>query len=165
MAEKKNSKIRFGLLDAVVLIAVIALVFALVFRYTADKRLFVYDTESYTVTVKACGLQYTTVNMLGTGASVYLEDGKELGTFVHTPTVTPMLSYSTTLSGDIIPAYYPDNTYVDIVTDIECDLIASDGMIMTKSGVHIAVGAVIEIHTETVDLTVEITSVEKNTAN
>jgi hypothetical protein len=165
MADKKNSKIRFGLLDAVVLIIVIALAAALVFRYTADKRLFVYDTENYTVTVKACGLQYTTVNMLGAGASVYLEDGKELGTFVHAPTVTPMLSYSTTSSGDIIAAYYPDNTYVDIVTDIECDLINSDGMIMTKSGVHIAVGAVIEIHTETVDLTVEITSVEKNTSN
>lgn len=161
MAAKNNSKIRFGLLDAVVLIVVIALAFALVFRYTADKRLFAYDTEKYTVTVKACGLQYTTVNMLDPTAQVYLEDGKQLGSFVHAPTVTPMLSYSTTSAGDIIAAYYPDNTLVDIVTDIECDLIANEGMIMTKSGVHIAVGAVLEIHTETVDLTVEITSVER----
>ena len=45
MAAKNNSKIRFGLLDAVVLIVVIALALALVFRYTADKTLFVYDTE------------------------------------------------------------------------------------------------------------------------
>ena len=36
---------------------------------------------------------------------------------------------------------------------------------MTKSGVHIAVGAVVYIHTETVDLTVEITSVEKIISN
>lgn len=165
MAAKNSSKIRFGLLDAVVLIVVIALALALVFRYTADKRLFVYDTEEYTVRVKACGLQYTTVNMLDSNANVYLEDGKLLGVFVHAPTVTPMLSYSTTSAGDIIAAYYPDNTLVDIVTDIECDLIVNDGMIMTKSGVHIAVGAVLKIHTETVDLTVEITSLEKKISN
>lgn len=164
MAEK-NSKIRFGLLDAVILIAVIALVLALVFRYSADKHLFVYDTETYTVTVKATGLQYTTVNMLDSNAKVYLEDGKQIGTFVHTPTVTPMLSYSTTSSGDIIAAYYPDNTLVDIVTDVECELIVNDGMIMTKGGVHVAVGTVIKIHTETVDLDVEIVAVEKNASN
>ena len=144
---------------------VIALALALVFRNTADKRLFVYDTEEYTVRVKACGLQYTTVNMLDSNANVYLEDGKLLGVFVHAPTVPPMLSYSTTSAGDIIAAYYPDNTLVDIVTDIECDLIVNDGMIMTKSGVHIAVGAVLKIHTETVDLTVEITSLEKKISN
>ena len=165
MAARNNSKIRFGLLDAVVLIVVIALAIALVFRYTADKRLFVYDTEEYTVRVKACGLQYTTVNMLDSNANVYLEDGKLLGVFVHAPTVTPMLRYSTTSAGDIIAAYYPDNTLVDIVTDIECDLIVNDGMIMTKSGVHIAVGTVLKIHTETVDLTVEITSLEKKISN
>lgn len=165
MSAKNNSKVRFGILDAVVLIAVVALVAALVFRYTADKNLFVYNTEKYTVTVKACGLQYTTVNMIGSDDAVYLEDGKQIGSFAHAPTVTPMLSYSTASSGDIIPAYYPDNTLVDILTDIECDLIVKDGMTMTKNGVHIAVGTVIRIHTETVDLTVEVTSVENNTSN
>ena len=162
MSSKNNSKLRFGLLDTVVLIVVIALIGALVFRYTADKNLFSYNTEKYTVTVKACGLQYTTANMIGSRDAVFLDDGAQIGSFVHAPTVTPMLRYSTTSSGDIIAAYYPDNTLVDIVTDIECDLIAKDGMIITKSGTHIAVGAVIDIHTETVDLTVEITSVEKN---
>ena len=92
-------------------------------------------------------------------------NGKQIGTFVHAPTVTPMLSYSTTSSGDIIAAYYPDNTLVDIVTDVECELIVNDGMIMTKGGVHVAVGTVIKIHTETVDLDVEIVAVEKNASN
>lgn len=165
MSAKSNSKMRFGLLDIVVLIVVIALIGALVFRYSTDKNLFAYNTEKYTVSVKACGLQYTTVNMIGSSDAVYLEDGKQLGSFVHAPAVTPMLSYSTTSSGDIISAYYPDNTMVDIVTDVECDLIVKDGLITTKNGVHIAVGALIDIHTETVDLTVEIISVEKNTSN
>ena len=64
MAAKNNSKIRFGLLDAVVLIVVLALALALVFRYTADKTLFVYDTEKYTVTVKATDLTATTADTL-----------------------------------------------------------------------------------------------------
>jgi hypothetical protein len=59
-----NEKIRFGVLDAVVLIIVVALVVALVFRFTTDMKLFTYDTEKYAVTVRAEGLQYTTVDMI-----------------------------------------------------------------------------------------------------
>ena len=66
MTAKNNSKIRFGLLDAVVLIVVIALALALIFRYTADKRLFVYDTEEYTVrplSLSSPNLSITNLNL------------------------------------------------------------------------------------------------------
>lgn len=155
-------KIKFGVLDAVVIIAVIALIAALVFRFTTDKRLFAYETEKYTVTIKACGLQYTTMDVMSSNETVYLEDGTLLGTFTHAPTVTPMLEYSMTSSGDLVASYYPDNTLVDMVTEIECELIANDGMVMTKNGIHIAVGVVLEVHTQMVDFTMEITDVQKN---
>lgn len=166
MKTKNNSiKIKFGVLDAVVVIVIIALAIALVFRYTTDKRLFTYETEKYIVTVKSSGLQYTTMDVLSSGDTVYLDDGSALGAFSHAPTVTPMLKYALTSSGDIVASYYPDNTLVDMVTEIECDLIANDGILMTKGGVHIAVGCILDIHTETVDFTVEITGVEKLAAD
>lgn len=156
-----KTKIKFGALDAVVIIAVIALICALVFRFTTDKRLFTYETERYTVTVKSCGLQYTTMSMMSSDDKVYLEDGSVLGAFSHAPTVTPMLEYTMTSAGDLVASYYPDNTLVDMVTEIECELISNDGMLMTKNGIHIAVGVLLEVHTQTVDFTLEITDVQK----
>lgn len=159
--ESNKTKLRFGVLDAVVLIIVIALAVALIFRFTSDIRLFSYDTEEYVVTVKACGLQYTTMSMMSSSDAVYLEGGEYLGNFTHAPTVTPMLKYEITPSGSMVAAYYPDNTLVDISTDIVCDLVENNGMIMTKDGEHIAVGAVLKVHTQTVDFEVEIIAVEK----
>ncbi len=161
MNRVKSSKIRFSVLDAVILIVVIALIAAVVFRYTADMNLFSYETEKYTVSVKSCGIRYTAIDMISSTSNVYLNDGELLGAFLHAPTVTPMLSYSVTSSGEIVAAYYPDNTLVDIISEIECELITKDGSVMTKSGVHIAPGVVLEIHTPSVDLTVEIVAVEK----
>ncbi len=156
-----NGKIRFGILDAVVLIIVVALAVALVFRFTTDMRLFTYDTEKYAVTVRAEGLQYTTVDMLSLSDGVYFENGEYLGSILTSPTVTPQMVYELGAEGDLIPAYYPNNTLVDLTTNLECDLVTSDGMLMTKSGEHLAVGVVLKLHTQTVDITVEIVGIEK----
>ena len=159
--QTSNVKLRFGILDAVIIIVVVALAVALVFRFTTDLRLFTYDTENYVVTVRATGLQYTTAEMITASAPVYFENGEYLGTFVSSPTVTPKMVYEIGADGEITPAYYPDNTLIDITNNIECSLIKSNGMIMTKGGNHLAVGVVLELHTQTVDLTVEIIGIEK----
>jgi hypothetical protein len=156
-----NEKIRFGVLDAVVLIVIVALAAALIFRFTTDMRLFTYDTEKYAVTVRAEGLQYTTVDLITTSEAVYFEDGDYLGTVLSSPTVTPKMVYELGAEGDLIPAYYPNNTLVDITTSLECELVTSDGMLMTKNGEHIAVGVVLKLQTQTVDITVEIVGIEK----
>jgi len=161
MSKAKDSKIRFSVLDVVIIIVVLALVATLILRFTADSRLFNYETQKYTVTLKSCGIRYTSIDMIPSTSDVYLDDGELLGKFLHAPTVTPMLSYTVSPSGELIAAYYPDNTLVDIIAELECDLIVKDGMVMTKSGVHIAHGNVLEVHTATVDLTVEIVGVEK----
>ena len=48
-----------------------------------------------------------------------------------------------------------------MTTSLECDLTISDGMLVTQNGVHIAVGSVLKLHTQTVDITVEIVAIEK----
>ncbi len=154
-------KLRFGVLDAVIIIIVVTLAVALIFRFTTDMRLFTYDTEEYVVTVRASGLRYSTVEMISASDAVYFEDGDYLGSFVSSHTVTPTVIYELGSEGDLIPAYYPDNTLVDFTNSLECELIMSDGMLMTKSGVRLAAGVEIELHTKTVDLTVEIVSVER----
>ena len=156
-----KGKLRFGILDAVILIIVIGLAVTLVFRFTTDMRLFTYDTEKYAVTVRAEGLRYTTVDMITPSDKVYFDNGDYLGTFVSSPTVTPKMVYELGAEGDLIPAYYPDNTLVDLTTDLECELVTSDGMLMTKTGVHLAVGVILELNTQTTNLTVEIVKIEK----
>ena len=156
-----KNKIRFAPLDAVVLIVAFALALTLVFRFTSDMKLFTYKTEKYAVTVRAEGLQYTTVDMITLSESVYFENGEYMGQVLSSPTVTPKMVYELGASGDLIPAYYPNNTLVDLTTSLECELTTSDGMLVTKNGVHIAVGVVLELHTQTVNMTVEIVGIEK----
>lgn len=161
MSKTKDTKIRFGILDAVIIIVILAVVASLVLRYTADNSLFTYDTDKYSVTFKACGVRYTTVDSVASATDFYLDSGDALGKLTHAPTVTPMVEYITVQSGDIVACYYPDNTLVDIVAEIECDLIDKDGSVMTKSGVHIVPGVELTIHTEFAELTVEIVNVQK----
>lgn len=162
MSQQMNkTKIRFAAFDVVVLIVVAALALTLIFRFTTNMKLYTYNTEKYTVTVRAGGLQYTTIDMISLSDSVYFENGKYLGQIVSSPTVTPKMVYELGASGDFIPAYYPDNTLVDMTTSLECDLTISDGMLVTQNGVHIAVGSVLKLHTQTVDITVEIVAIEK----
>ena len=162
MSQQMNkTKIRFAAFDVVVLIVIAALALTLIFRFTTNMKLYTYNTEKYTVTVRAEGLQYTTIDMISLSDSVYFENGKYLGQIVSSPTVTPKMVYELGASGDFIPAYYPDNTLVDMTTSLECDLTISDGMLVTQNGVHIAVGSVLKLHTQTVDITVEIVAIEK----
>lgn len=157
----KTNKLRFSVIDAVILIVILAIIASMALRFTTDLRLFDYDTEKYNVTVKACGIRYTSIDMISSEEKVFLADGELLGSLMHAPTVTPMLSYTVTSSGEMVAVYYPDNTLVDIMLEIECDLIDENGSVMTKNGVHIAPGVVVEARTPAVDLTFEIVSVEK----
>lgn len=161
MSKNKDVKLRFGVLDAVIIIVVIAIVASVVFRYTVDNSLFAYNTEKYTVTFKSYGVRYTSVEAISSSSGFYLEDGEFLGIATHAPTVTPMHKYITSQSGEIVSCYYPDNTFVDIVDEIECELVDSDGALMTKKGAHIAPGVKLTVHTDTVDLVVEIVKVQK----
>ena len=161
----KKSRFRLGVIDVVVIIAVVALLVALIFRFTSDSQLFTHDTAEYLVSVKAASLNYTTIDMLSSDDAVYLESGEKLGAFSQSPTVTPALKYVATDAGEMLPVYYPDNTLVDLTTVITCELISKDGFVMTKNGVHIAPGVVLEIHTTKADLLIEITAVETKSDN
>ena len=164
MSKNKDIKIRFGVLDAVIIIVVLAIAASIVFRYNLENNLFAYDTENYTVTIRTCGVRYTSVDAVASANMFYLDNGDAFGSSIHAPTVTPMLSYVTNQAGELVACYYPDNTLVDIVIEIECELINKDGSAMTKSGVHIAPGVALTVHTETVDLTVEVIKVQKQVA-
>ncbi len=162
MSSNTNTKkLRFSVIDAVILIVIIAVVASMVLRFTTGLRLFSHDTEKYTVTVKACGVRYTSIDMISSTEKVFLEGGELFGSIMHAPTVTPMLSYTVTSTGEMVAVYYPDNTLVDIILEIDCDLLEENGSAMTKNGVHIAPGVIIEAHTPTVDLDFEVVSVEK----
>ncbi len=159
--ETGSSKLRFGAFDVVIIVIVLALIATLAFRFVSDRNLFAYDTDEYSVTVKANGLQYTTADKIGSGDVAYLPNGEILGTFTQATAFTPMLEYFVTSGGSLDALYYPDNTYIDITNEIKCNLISNDGVLCTKGGTRIVAGSVIEIHTQTVEITVEVVAVNK----
>ena len=154
-----RGKLRFGVLDAAIIILILALIASVVLRYTTDNSFFSMKTEAYNVTLKISDVRYTTHNMLSNGDRVFLSNGDELGVITQT-SVTPSVYYVADDDEKMTPLYYPDNTFVDIVATVSCELSEKNGRTVTPDGDHIAVGVTFEVHTETVDMTVVVTSVE-----
>lgn len=161
--EKKErtggTKLKFGVLDAAIIIIVIALIASVVLRYTTDNSFFTADSKSYSVTLKISNVRYTTYDMITSGESIYLDNGQLLGQITQA-SVTPSVYYASGSDGKMTPVYYPDNTFVDIVTVVSCELINKDGRIVTSKGEHIGIGVELSLHTESVDMMVEITEIE-----
>ncbi len=155
----KNGKLRFGVLDAAIIILILAIIASVVLRYTTDNSFFSTKTNTYTVTLKISDVRYTTHNMLSNGDKIYLKNGNALGGITQT-SVTPSVYYVADNDEKMTPVYYPDSTFVDIVATVSCELAEKNGRTVTLGGEHIGVGVTFDVHTETVDMTVVVTSVE-----
>ena len=80
MSRTKENKARFGILDAIIIIVVLAVAASMILRYTADNMFFGYKTEKYTVTLKATGVRYTSVDVIAKETDIFTNNGKLLGT-------------------------------------------------------------------------------------
>ena len=150
---------RFGVVDFIIIVAVIAIIFACVMRYTINEGLFTRNDKTCTVSFSVAAVRYNTYDMLAENEKVYLSDFDLLGTLTS-KNVTPAVFYAENNEGEIIEAHYPEKTLVDITGELLCKLSLNEGRYTASDGTHICPGATLVLHTESVDLTVLITGVD-----
>lgn len=159
MNKDSNSHLRrIGVMDVIIIIAIVAIIFAGVMRYAIDERLFVQNDTACSVSFRVTSVRYSTYDMLEENEEVYLADFESFGTF-SSLNLTPAVFYAEDENGQLIPVHYPENTLVDIDGEILCELSSSSGRYTAADGTHICSGAVLELHTDTVDMTVVVTGV------
>ena len=169
-ADQKVRKFpRFGILDAIIILLVIAVSVRIAFRYNMFQTITqLQDLKEYTVSFSISNIEYTTPNYLNENDNVYFENsGEEFGKITKSSDVSNMIlsvtpaKQSFVENGKVIDVTYPENTRIDANGRIICKgKISSDGSFLLNGNKYIAAGESHIICTETVTLQIKILSID-----
>ena len=155
---KDNARRKIGVIDVVIIVAVLAIILTGVLRYALNEGLLTQNDTACSVGFRVTSVRYNTYDMLDENENVFLSDFELLGT-LSSINITPAVFYAENAEGELISVHYPENTLVDIDGEILCELSVNGGRYTAANGTHICAGAVLDLHTDTVDMTVVVTKV------
>lgn len=169
--EKVKKAPRFGVLDAVIILLVIAVIVGVYFRYQimdwiTNQR----NVREYTVTFAIDNIRYTTPNYLNVGDEVYFADsGDSFGTLIEESDDASNIALSIVPSSETFyidgVAYdipYPDNeSRVDVKGRLLCSgSYSEDGGLLVNGSTYIAAGQTVSMQTEWVSAELRILTIE-----
>lgn len=183
-AEAKASSVsrsrfpKFGVLDAVIILLVIAIVVGIYFRYSF------FDTLNSTKNMKECYVHFETqnttqshLNVFETGDTVYFKsNGETLGTLTieseekPLPILTYPAVHTIVLDGKTyVDIEYPQNAedpliYGTGILSTTC-AITEDGSYLLNGSTYISVGESYTVCTEDATIVITITQIEEATKN
>lgn len=169
---------KFGVLDAVIILLVIAIVVGIYFRYSF------FDTLNSVKNMKECHVYFETqntvqshLNTLKTGDRFYLKsNGEEFGTLTveSEEKPLPILTYPAVHNVVINGKTYADVEYPQNVEDpliygtgiilANC-AVMEDGSFLLNGSTYISVGQSYSVCTENATITITITNIEETDQN
>ena len=174
--EFKMPKIRFNILDAVILLLIILCVVGLCFRYTITESLGLDDElQTYRIRFEIEGARNTLPAQLYKGDNLYFADGAFAGTLmgvaeysnenILTAGNQTLLTYPAEIyvndAGSIVSVSYPMGSLIDADGAFKCQGGYGDGGYFLLGGErYLAVGQTLTLYTDTVKLTVVVTEIE-----
>ena len=168
-SEKVRKFPRFGILDAIIILLVVAVGVGIAFRYNLFQTITqLQDLEEYTISFSVNNIEYTTPNYLTENDKVYFKDsGEEFGKITKSSDLSNMIlsvtpAKQTFVENDkIIEVTYPENTRIDAEGRIVCKgTLSSEGAFLLNGSDYIAPGESHIICTETVTLQINILSID-----
>ena len=169
-AEKTRKFPRFGVLDAVIIILVIAVGIGLAFRYNLFQTITqLQDLKEYTISFSVNNVEHTTPTYINENDVVYFKDsGEKLGKITKSSdfsnmilTVTPA-KQTFTENDKIIEVTYPENTRIDASGRIICQgTLSSEGAFLLNGSDYLAAGQTYTVCTENVTLQINILSIDQ----
>lgn len=171
--------LRFGLLDLIIIVIVVALIVSSFLRNSNLEYVFNSDKKYCEISFVVRELQYDIYNLLDDGEAVRFADGAGEGKVIGkiykgilSSSVYPDAFY-TDVDGVLREVHYPD-IYLDDLNNefsedyysgrakydlsgiLSSELILKNGTYRTSDGISISVGNTVRVRTRTVDLTIEI---------
>lgn len=169
-------KMRFNILDAVILLLIVLCIVGFCFRYTITDSLGLgEELQDYRVRFEVTDERFILPDLLFKGETLYYADGTVAGTLMgvseysnvnslvagnDTLLVTPATTYVND-GGNIIRAEYPDGSMINAEGAFKCQGGYGDkGYFLLGGEKYIAVGQTLTLYTDTVKLTVTVTQIE-----
>ena len=169
-------KVRFNILDAVILLLIILCVVGFFFRYTISESLgFETELQDYRVRFEVSGERATLPSQLFKGDVLYTTDGTAAGTLMG---VAEFSSENTIMAGNQtlltrpteiyvsdkgVPIFvsYPEGSLIDAEGAFKCEGgYNSDGYFLLGGERYLAVGQTLTLYTDRVKLTITVTEIE-----
>lgn len=163
---KEKTLPRFGVLDAVIILLVIAAVCGIYFRYNIMDMIEARrNIKEYTVEFSIDNINASTTRFIHENDEVrFASSNERLGVFIKDPngmsdsvlSITPA-SEIFNRNGNIVEVFYPEDTRVDAIGRIKCNGTYSDnGIFLVNGSVSLSSGEVIEVHTDEVTVSIKI---------
>ena len=179
MNEQQNlssRKVRFNILDAVIILLVVLCIVGICFRYSIiDKLGLGQNMSTYTVEFTITGMDRTVAEFLSKGNTLYFDDADKAGTLCsvsdfsgytltsagsETLILKPSWTYVDDGNGSVVAVAYPDSKIVDAEGAFRCQgAYGEDGRFSIGGAGFITVGQQITLYTDTVTLNVTITDI------
>lgn len=160
---------RFGVLDAVIILLVVAAICGIYFRYNimdaiSQKK----NIKDYTVEFAIENINSTTTRYIQENDEVrFASNGEVLGSFIKNAnsmsdsilSITPA-SKMFTEQGKVIKVYYPEDTRVDVKGWLRCKgTYSENGIFLVNGSVAVSSGELITVNTDEVTVTLRIVSI------
>ena len=168
--KRTPARFNFNLLDVIIILLALFCIVG-VWQRKNLQNLFrsgnAYD--AYTVTFTADGVRGDTATLLTEDAAVWTFDEKgtkiSFGSLTVTVTTEPASIRVLNSAGESVPVTYPQDAQNlrDISGALSCRIVEKNGRYLLDGKYQLAMNQTVTVHTETVDLVICITGIEKST--
>ena len=160
---KKRSENRFNVIDAIIIIVLIACILGLVFRFGKfGKNALEENLETYEIYFSVSDIAYTSEDAFVAGDTVTLADsGVVLGEFSRIGTILPAEFVTRDKSGNLISVNYPASTRIDVTGYITSQGIMTENGYFVGGTAYVASGTEYVVRSEHMDFVLEILNVVK----
>lgn len=172
-APKAKKAVRFGILDAFIILLVIAIVVGVFLRFNfSDMITKAQNRKDYAITFSIKNIRHTTDEYFNVGDSVYFESDDELfGTLMTYSDLSKFAldkrpsSKVFNENGEIIEVSYPNTeTRIDVTGRIKCEGTLSESGFLLNNSTYIAPGQTINIYTRLVSVTITVLEITEITS-
>ena len=171
---EQQTKARFGVFDAIIIVFLVACLvaagFAFVFkRDKGESAISEANRQEYLVSFKCYNVSQYHADLIKDGDEFFLVDNKEFGVVKGTPTQTPAESYVEKADGTYVLSYAPssdkdsvDKTKKDVSGTIAVQGVrdeSTDGFLVIGDNFRIAPGKTFLMHNETVSIQITVVDI------
>lgn len=168
-AKKENTLPRFSVLDAVIIIVVIAAICGIYFRYNIMEMISARrNIKEYTIEFSIDNINSSTTRFIQENDEIrFANDNEHFGTIIkdsqgisdNVLSITPAFE-TFTENGKAFPVFYPEDTRVNAVGTMRCEGTYSDnGIFLINGSRSVSSGENILVHTDEVTVTICIISI------
>lgn len=166
MEEKKKARVRFNLLDVVLILLALLCVVGVWQRqniqnlFSAEQEL-----EDFTVSFEIRKMRGSAADLLAKDTVLYLIDGDgrvELGKISEQLSKIAAVEYLPNDKGELVEAVYPDDaneTLLDVKGTLLCRGIEHEGSFLLGGEIFLSVNQTVSVQTELADFEIRITGI------